>query len=314
MSVTLKIDNYPQLNVKEIANLAADVEPGATSLTLLNNEGIEANDILIVGRRGSETGELRTVASITGSTIATTDAITLHHDTYEDISVLFGDQLKIYRAQNVNGTAPDDGSFTLLATVDIDADEMATTYTDNIGNADYWYKYTYYNSTSTNQSDLNQVVAVRGGGAGQYETLDNIRSASGFENNRNITDHYIDGFRRSAQAQINGKLAGIYVVPFVAPINDFISQITKSLAAGHIKLDQFGQNNPEGNSMIKWAEEQLENIRSGKYTLTDEAGNTLPEQNGSASDVPGGGGMGFSGYPNASDQEGGFRFRADDRY
>lgn len=312
MSVTLEIDNYPQLNIKESTSLAADLNAAATSLTLKNNESIVAADYLLVGRRGSETAELRTVASATGATIVVTDAITLHHDIYEDVTALFGNKIRIYRAANVNGTAPADASFTLLAPVDIDPDQMSTTYTDPDGTAGYWYKYTYYNSTSTAETDLNQTIAVRGGGIGQYETIDNIRSSAGFENNRNITSHYIDGFRRSAQDQINGQLAGVYSIPFTAPINSFISQITKSLAAGHIKLDQFGQTNEEGNSMIAWAEAQLEKIRSGEFTLTDEAGNTLPKPNGGGT-LPGTG-QGFSGYPNDADQDGGFRFRSTDRY
>ena len=313
MSVTLKIDNYPLLNIKEATSLAADVEPSATSLTLMNNESIVATDFVLIGRRGSETGELRTVASASGATLAVVDALTLHHDAYDDVTALFGDKIRIYRAANTNGTAPSDGSFTLLDPVDIDPDQMSTKFTDPDGSLSYWYKYTYYNSTSTDETDLSQTVAVRGGIIGQYETLDNIRSAAGFENNRNITDYYIDGFRRAAQDQVNGKLSGVYTVPFTAPINSFISQITTSLAAGHIKLDQLGQSNEDGRGMIEWAEEQLEKIRSGSITLTDAAGTTLPKPNGTSSGVTGGG-MGMSGYPNDADQDNGFRFRSTDRY
>lgn len=314
MSVTLKIDNYPQLNIKEMSGLAADVNPGATSITLQNNDRITDDDFLLVGRRGAESSELRVVQSASGATIVVVDALTLHHDMFEDVSALFGNKIKIYRAPNVNGTVPADSSFSSYGSpVDIDTDQMSTTYTDDAGSADYWYKYTYYNSTSTEETDLNQTLAVRGGGVGEYETIDIIRSAAGFENNRNVTDHYIDGFRRSAQDQINGKLTGVYIVPFISPINSFISQITKSLAAGHIKLDQFGQNNEEGKAMIDWAEEQLEKIRSSAIVLTDEAGNILPKPNGSSTGVDGAR-MGFSGSPNDSEDGGGFKFTSDMRY
>lgn len=314
MSVKLEIDNYPSLNIKETTSLAVDVEPAATSLTLLNNNNIVADDSLLVGRRGSETAELRTVDSAAGATIVVTDALTLHHNAYEDVTALFGNKINIYRADNVNGTAPADSTFVLHDTIDIDTDQRSTIYTDPVDddlNANYWYKYTYKNSTSSAETDLSQTVAVRGGSVGQYVTIDDIRSAAGFENNRNITAQYIDSFRRSAQDQINGKLAGVYTIPFTAPINGFITQIAKALAAGHIKLDQFGQNNKEGNSMIEWAEAQLEAIRSGEFTLTDAAGNTLPKPGGGGS---GNGGMGFRGYPNDSEQEGGFKFHTDDRY
>lgn len=313
MSVILEIDNYPNLNIKETTGLAADLAPATTSLVLTNNENIVEGDFLIVGRRGSETGELRTVDSVTGATIAVTDAITLHHDIYEDVTALMGDVIRIYRAANVNGTAPADGAFTLKDPIEIDVDQASTRYTDDTGSADYWYKYTYYHSVTHVETDLSQTIAVRGGNIGQYATIDDIRSAAGFENNRNITAHYIDGFRRSAQDQINGKLSGVYSLPFLAPINSFITQITESLAAGHIKLAQFGRNNAEGKSMVDWAEAQLDKIRSGELTLTDAAGNTLPQPNDSGSGIDGGR-MGFSGLPNDAEQGGGFKFTSDMRY
>lgn len=313
MPVRLKIDNYPSLNIKETSSLATDVEVGATSIILLNNDRIIAGDYVVFGRRDSETAELKIIQSASGATIVVTEAMTLHHDAYEEVTALYANQIKIYRAANVNGTAPADGAFAVYGDpIDLDIDQGSTSYIDPDGSSDYWYKYVYYNSTTTKQTDLMYCIAVRGGTIGQYATIDSIRAAAGFENNRNITDFYIDGFRKAAQDQINGKLAGVYVVPFAAPINSFITQITKTLAAGYIKLDQYGQNNEEGLSMVQWAEEQLNKIRSGELTLTDEAGNTLPRPGGGGEGI--GGRMGFSGFPNDSEQGGGFKFRADMRY
>lgn len=315
MSSTLKIDNFISVNIQERARLAANVEPGATSIVLDNNQDIAANDFMLVGRAGASTAEITTVQTVVGATIATTNPLRLRHDQYEDVLVLFGDKIKIYRAANVDGTQPADGSFAAITPlgVAIDSDQLSTSYTDPIGSSDYWYKYTYFNSITNEETPLSNSLAARGGAVGIYATLDDIRSAAGFEKNQNITDPYIDSFRRSAQDQINGKLAGIYVVPFAAPVNNFITQITKSLAAGHIKLDQFGNNNDEGNSMIEWAEAQLDKIRSGDLVLTDITGSILPKPGDSGSGVDGGG-MGFSGYPNTSEQGGGFKFTADMRY
>lgn len=313
MSSTLKIDNFTSVNIQERASLAADVEAGATSLLLDNNQDIAANDFMLVGNAGASTAEITNVQTVEGATIATTDPLRLRHNQYEDVLVLFGDKIKIYRADNVDGTQPADAAFAAITAlgIPIDSDQRSTIYTDPIGSADYWYKYTYLNSVTDEETPLSNSLAARGGAVGIYATLDDIRSSAGFENNHNITDPYIDGFRRSAQDQVNGKLAGVYSIPFVAPINSFITRITISLAAGHIKLDQFGNNNSEGLSMIKWAEDQLEMIRSGELTLTDVTGGTLPQPGGGGID---GGGMGFSGLPNDGEQGGGFKFTADMRY
>lgn len=105
-------------------------------------------------------------------------------------------------------------------------------------------------------------------------------------------------------------------MPFVVPINAFISRIATSLAAGYLLIDQYGSfttsQTTNGQDKIDWAEAQLKAIRGGDVTLTDDAGNTLP-QPGGGSGVPGGG-LGFSGYPNDAEQGGGFKFRSDMRY
>lgn len=314
MSVTLRIDNFTSVNTKEATSLASDVEIGATSLPLLNNNNIVINDFILVGRKGSETAEIRTVASVTGATIATSDALTLRHNQNEDVIALIGNQIKVYRALNVNGTAPSDASFAVLGSpINIDPDQLSTDYTDEAGSTDHWYKYTFFNSATSDETAIADSAAVRGGGIGIYSSLDEIRSAANFSSNRNITDSYISGFRQSAQDQVNASLAGVYVIPFSAPVNGFIKQIVIQLAAGHIKLDQFSATNAEGNSMITWAENQLKAIKSGDLTLTDTAGTTLPQPGSGGSSVDGGG-MGFSGYPNNVTQNNGFMFTRETRY
>lgn len=312
MSTTLKIDNYTSVNVKERTSLATDIEPAATSLTLVNNQNIAPGDYILVGNPGSETGEIRVAASVSGATIVVSDAITLRHDAYESVVGLIGNQLKIYRALNVDGTQPADSKFEVYGTpVDIDPDQLSTTYTDPTGGPGYWYKSTFFNSTTSAETALADSGAARGGNVGNYATLDEIRDLAGFKNNRNIADSKIQEFRSNAQDQVNGSLSGVYVIPFVAPINGYINLITKTLAAGFLKLDQFGQSNEDGNEMITWAQAQLKAIRGGDLTLTDAAGNPLPQPGGGGID---GGGIGFSGYPNNTDQGNGFMFHRTTRY
>lgn len=316
MSVTLQIDNYPARNIKEQASLATDVEAGATQVALLNNNNIEQQDFVLIGRRGSETAELQSVASVSGATLITTAALEFRHDAYEDVTALVGSQIKVYRALNINGVAPADSDFVLHETIDIDTDQLSTKYIDATGSADYWYKQTYFNSVNSSETTLDLSRAIRGGVANDYTTIEAIRHTAGFANNRNITDEYVAGFRKTAQDQVNSSLKGVYTLPFVAPINSFISRIATSLAAGYLLIDQYGSfttsQTTNGQDKIDWAEAQLKAIRGGDVTLTDDAGNTLP-QPGGGSGVPGGG-LGFSGYPNDAEQGGGFKFRSDMRY
>lgn len=56
------------------------------------------------------------------------------------------DQIKIYRSNT------EEGSYSLIGTVDISSG-TSTDYTDTTGSASYWYKVTYYNSVTTDESD-----------------------------------------------------------------------------------------------------------------------------------------------------------------
>lgn len=258
MSVTLKLDNYPSLNVKETSKLSVDANPTATSLTLLNNNNIALNDPMLIGSPGSETAEIRMVQSATGATIVVTDALTLAHRAFDPVTTLIGNQLKVYRAANVDGTQPADGSFAVFSgsTVAIDPDQISTTFTDQAGSSAYWYKYTFVNSVTLTETSLADSLAVRGGGYAVYCSVDDIRQQASLTNNKWISDAAVSEKRTIAQAEIDAALVGLYVVPFVAPINALIANITAMLAAGLLLTDSYGQNTT-GTS------------QNGKQKLTD---------------------------------------------
>lgn len=299
MSVTLEIPNYKEINIKEQTKLAIDLPAGSTSLTLDNNQNIVANDFILLGGRGSELGEIRTVQSASGATLITTNATTLDHVINSSITALVGNKLRIYRAPNTNSLAPADDTFVLLTTIDIDPDELSTKYTDTTGSASYWYKFTYYNSTSLAETSLADSIAARGGGTGNYASLEVIRQEAGFANNKNIGDDLIDEHRQAAQATINGALRGVYVVPFTPVINPLITYITTLLAAGTLLKSQFGaydvSDTNNGSDKIKEAYALLEKLRAGQLKLTNPDGSspTTPP-NDEESD------RGFSGWPNGT--------------
>lgn len=293
MSLTLKIENYANANITERTHLTAPVTPGLTELTVANTNRIAANDSLLIGTPGSETGEIRSVADVTAPNSVTTDAASFNHPEDEAVAVLFGTNIRIYRALSSNGDTPADDAFTLLATITIDPDQLATTYVDPAGSNHYWYKRTYYNPTSQAETDLADSIAMRGhNDSDVYATVESIRDAAGFANNPNISDPYIDGFRVTAQAEVDNWLAGRYTTPFTAPINPMIANITKMMAAGLLLLDQYGDyttsDTKNGQSKIDWAEKRLASLKDGQLVLTNQAGNETPAPSG----------MGFNGWPN----------------
>jgi len=302
MSAQIRINNWDAPNLIETSELTADAAIGATSLTLKSAQGFNADNFVILGRLSGETAELRSIGSINSDLrqITVTYALKFAHAQFESIVSLFGNQIKVYRATNVDGTIPADNQFSLLTTINIDPDQSYTDYKDASGGSSYWYKATFFNETTTAETDIGNSVATRGGGYGNYCTIDSIRGEAGIRNNRFITDATVNEKRLIAQQLIDSQLNGIYTIPFTAPVNALISAITRTYAAGLLLVDNYGPavtlNTNEGNQKLLWVTNeketgQLDKLRLKKLTLTDPV-------TGSDISNPGTSGS-FGGFPDA---------------
>lgn len=295
---TLNLPNYKASNILQATRLTAITPKASAVLAVQNNAGFIGGDFIILGTPGAETTELLTVSTITdGATITPTASTVFDHPAYESISKLFGSQIKVYRAPNVTGLPPDISTFVFIdgATVNLDIDRAYTQYTDSAGGSGYWYRFTYFNPTTSAETNLSDSNAVRGGSVGDYCSIEDIRGEAGFANAPYITGTKIDGKRQAAQAEINGTLAGYYTVPFTPPINPFISDICKRLAAGLLLLQEYPHSahptNAKGQAKVDGARADLQKLvhpeESGSV-LIDDNGNSiaLPNANTSASGWP----------------------------
>ena len=282
MSQTVTISNYSEKNILETTSLSADAASGQAVLTVENNQNFSADKHVLIGRKGSETVEKIQVLSVAGvSTITATANLAKSHQKFDTVTRLFGNKVRVYRASNVDGSQPADGSFTLLTTVDIDYDDQQTSYTDADGSSDYWYKATFYDSVGTTETPLGDSGAVRGGGFGNYTSIESIRKEAGLQGNTYVTNELIDEKRQAAQAYINSALAGRYEVPFTSPINPLIAEITRVLAAGYVLTKEYGNTSSstykEGKDKINSVTNEdktgtLDRIDSGSLTLVGATG------------------------------------------
>lgn len=322
MSQTLKIDNFNSLNIQEETALTADAAISASpvSLAVLNSQGYLANDIFILGTLASEISEKLTVTSIPDTSHINVAALTKAHTKFERITKLFGDKIKVYRAANVDGTVPADANFSVIATVDIDYDQKATVYVDAAGSNAYWYKFTYFNSTTSTQTDIGDSTAGRGG-IDNYATIDSIRREAGLTNNKWISDSQIDEKRQTAQAIIDSTLQGRYTVPFTSPINPLIAEITRRLAAGYLLTDDYGPTQTldtrQGQAKINYVTNDqktgvLDKLVAKSLNLTDLKGTeTAVTETGAFKMWPN---NTTSSAPEASGGDNGFGFTRSTRY
>lgn len=295
MSQALSIANYGATNIVQTTRLDAIALAGATSITVQNTQGFATDDYVAIGTLGGESTEMKQVSSVTGATVIGVAATGLRHEQYEYVNKLFGNKVCVYRAANVTGLQPGDASFAPLETITIQPDRSHTSYLDASGGAGYWYKFTYVNSTAGTETDLADSTAVRGGSTGDYCSIDDVRVEAGFKYAKYITDSMIDAKRQAAQHEIDSALYGSYSVPFTPPINPFIVDICKRLAAGLLLVEQYGQINSmttnNGQAKIDQARADLKALAMKQKVLVDDTGTTLAQDGGSGS---------VSGWPNAT--------------
>lgn len=299
MSQTLNLPNFSDNNIFQNTQtqLSADAPPSSSALTVVNAANF-ISGFLLVGVPGSDVGELLAVNNTTSGTSLTLNSVTtnLQHYQQELVTALFGDQIRIYRVQDAGlGQQPPDSAFnygTPYATVTIDAQNDSTQYTDPSGSGEYWYKATYYNSVTHNETALSGSRAVRGSFTVAYCSLAEIRREAGFTYAAYVKNDQIDEKRQAAQDEINGALDEFYQTPLQPPINDFLKGICISLAAGLLRQAQFSSiQNPSvnGDKMYKNAQDRLQMLVMKQRVLVNKQGQSL--------DGPGASG-GVEGWPN----------------
>lgn len=273
MSQTVKIDNFSALNIVQASVLNADIAAGTSvTISIPDTAGIVAGDFLALGALGSTSCEIVTVASVTNATALVITTVGLPHQRSEAVTKLFGTQVKLYRATDTNGNPPVDGSFSIVGSaVPIVPNAQTTSVFDAGGGAGYWYKFNYFNPTSSAETGLADSKVVRGGGYGDYATLAEILEEAGMNKNPNITPADVAQKRQRAQNIINSYLFEVYSTPFAVPVPPLINTCCIMLAAGYLMMAEYGQSatgtSKDGNAKI--LEVMDPDAKSGKYGLLD---------------------------------------------
>lgn len=257
---------------RERTSLAADASAGSSvELTFANGNGYAVNDYIVIGTEGSETAELCLVTVVSGNTI-TVATLLLSHKKGEGVVKYRYNKRKFY------GSTTATGSYTELTAngspVTIGVDDPQGSILEYTGGEGYTYfKATYYNSTTAEESNVVDAGAVLANESVRYTTLTAIRIQAGLLNNPYIADGRIERKRTQAENEINSVLFRLYTLP-LSEVPPLISRICELLAAGYIDFEEYG---PEGQG-VKWLGEGrglLNSIRDGKQALIKTDGTEL---------------------------------------
>lgn len=281
MAELLRLMNFSPFNIVEQSRLSEDAAAGQDELTPENADQLSDGAYVVIGEPGTEQAEIGQIDDVTDGVVSLTAVMSFAHKRFEPVVKLRGNQIRVYRAANVDGTAPASASFSLIATVTIQADQQYTEYVDADGGSGYWYRQTLYDGSS--ETEIDDSVPVRGGDYGHYATIDSVRIEAGFTNNAYVTDQQISDRRDDAEAQVNSALysAG-YPLPLATPYPTLLTNITKLFAAGYLLLQEYGEKdegtNKEGKAKLKLAQDMLDKIVNGTMLLIGADGTPVSKE------------------------------------
>lgn len=237
---------------RERAKLTLNVSGGSSVVCTLDNvTGFAVNDYVVVGYEGSDGCELAKITAVTGETI-TLDTLNVNH--------LSGDSIVVYRynKRKFYGCATINGSYTELTSygspVVIGVNNPQGTFLEYTGLEGYiYFKSTYYNSTTTDESNLTDADAVLADESVRYCSIYAIRKQAGLTSNPYFDDGMIENYRKRAENEVNSYLNSRYLLPLtnssgVQEIPFLVENCTVLLAGGYIDYQEFRQDG-EG---VKW--------------------------------------------------------------
>lgn len=154
MSKLIRIPN-PRLSDSEVTYLDADYTSG-TTLTVLNGNIFQNDDIGVLGRPGEEQSEGSSVASSTVTTIVVDTAYNYDHNKGTPVYLSRWNQISVERQITSVGT------WSVLLLFDIQWDKLESLYNDPNGSDLHSYRFRFYNSAGAYYSDYSPTIA--GGG------------------------------------------------------------------------------------------------------------------------------------------------------
>lgn len=152
----------PDTTDLEKSYLSNPYSQNAVQIDLKNADRFAAADRILLGEMGMENAEVVKVLTIDANkqtvNLDPTTPLKFAHSADEGVYKLRFDQVKYYRS--IDGGV----NYSVISTQDMDVDneDLQTFYDDQTGLDTYYYKFTFYHSVTTYESDYSDVIGGSG--------------------------------------------------------------------------------------------------------------------------------------------------------
>lgn len=155
MTANLSI-SHPDTSNNPITYVNADYLSG-TTLSVVNSSAYNVNDYIIVEQIGNPICEVTQITAIPSNTTLTIGALSFGHTSGTIVTQTSYNQVVVYRSTTGIG-----GSYSTLATVNVQYNQDQTFYEDVSALPAYSYQFAYYNSYNSNTGALSAELPFSG--------------------------------------------------------------------------------------------------------------------------------------------------------
>lgn len=242
MPEIITINSFPQFQFLDETELTDDVAEGATSLPIANEDLFDTDHAILIGNPGDDNSLIAEPSAVADEAI-TVSSLDRSFSKGTKVYKLRANKAKVYAASNVDGSKPtDEDDYSELGEVTFRGDRVFEEYSHASGGSDYWYIYTFYNDVPDLAEETQKILtaAKRGGGHGDYVTVDSVKKEAGFARNNYIERSWVQEAITDAQSEVKGTLsvAG-YVLP-ISAVPGSVRRATLLIAAGFLLMSDYG--------------------------------------------------------------------------
>lgn len=256
------------------SKLSANVSAGSNvTIPLYGNGGFAVGNYVCIGIPGSATAEIQQINSLPAASSIEVATLLYAHSSDEPIQVYRYNQRKFYGSLTLTGSYAEllsSGSPKSIA-----VNDPQGTYFEYTGSDGFLYfKSTYYNSNTNEETDINDAIGVAGDQSTRYCSLYDIRFQAGMQDNPYVGDDQFEDYRTRAESTINSSLYARYILPLEngttneLEVPAIIKDCAVKLAAGYSDYREYGKTG-EGVKWIAEAKSILRDIKTGVVRLID---------------------------------------------
>lgn len=148
----------PEQFLTEVTEATSVTTAGSSVfIDVKNNFGFTTGDFVIIREYGNEKAELATVTDLTGTNQIEVDTLERNVEIGDIITKVLYDQVGFYGATSATGTYTQIGSYE-----DLKVDSPEGNILEYTGTTYSWFKITYYNSSTTTETDIDDSEAIYG--------------------------------------------------------------------------------------------------------------------------------------------------------